>query len=1517
MNDPLNLFSDENHDPLGLFDEEEGALTKAGKVAAGAAEVGANLISSGIGQVAGGLAGLASVPFGGVDAGVDVSRDVADTLTYSPKTERGQAFQEPVNKVMGWIGEQANQVGPQLVEATPFIGEEIAKDPAMHQFLGEVVGQTGANFLPLDLLARGGNKLRKQPAPRPDTLGKIEPTVSSHGENGQLPQINMDGVPPMIVEGDPLGLFAKETPLPELNRAVETDVPHLGMPEAGTVLPNADMPLPKIEAAQPRAPLDVGLAEGPAIDGGVRHTDPATGGTVQGMDASFPTIDFPLKTEMIDADPTIRNLREAIAAQEAQLAHMQERGAMPSAMDRVRRSLDDMKAKFQKYMDEGYGVTEARDAFPDLIETGKGTKLPVKHGFRPKQQGGAIHPDLLTFGVNRLIEHVKNKFPEDGGRRLLTKFVGTFDRDELNRAVRDSNDPKSREHLYWMTPDEFLAAAKERKLDNEFMREEKRSSIRKGLDSEKGLTELPMLLVENGAVVGHEGRHRMDVFKEKKLDRIPVRIRDTAHRNEAGGLPYPKLISENGKAMAIPEKIAGLKPAANTPAMPPRAAAMNGPLARQAGALNVKEIREGLGVASNKLAKLFQQPAKKPVEPSVTNPTLKALSETAAGKGLADFTDLLKTPDEVIEIAKQATDIERAPVQERIENGGLFRGLATKNPVVKYTTGRLVQADKAAKRLIREHLTDTVTGLKGFMRKLDPTAKGEIWAKMMELEGQRELLPEELSRFDKAQQDFYKKFREIDEMFYNKFNEARAALGMAPMDKRTAHIAGRFTGDFYQMAYRAKLDAAGNPLFDENGRAVREVIGRIPGHTRGEVQRAAKFIKEQHPDWELGDLEYKAIGKGSSAGDRFAGFMEVLNLVGRDNPHTKQLLDTYREFMKSDAATFRNALRHAEPKKAQAGGIVGSEGNKAWKSVVENAEEGMKAQLTYLENGFQWLEMQKASSDIGKVLSDETVAERLPNAVAWSEGQLNHALGRNLGVFADAANVVLSEVGKLSGIGHTSLIKGSNTVKHLMMQKFMGFMNIPFTLTQLIQPLQTVPPMAMLMKARGIEHSMMKAGAAGTETMMKLLYAHTPLTDKWSAHFSDFENRALQYAHDNDVFNVQMADHTKDINASKAKDVFDFVADANIKYPEFVTRGTAFMSFAHALKETGMPFEQVMSTAENLTKVTMVDYSTLGRPKMYGQMGWLGDLASTLARYKHNQISQLTLYGREFREGMKRGEGLKFSTPLLTYLGTSIAFGGLTGMISYNIADEAYRLFSEHVLKKADSLTDMILRTKEIPQMVSHGVFAATGIDMSSRFSNAAVIPDNVGEFLLPYGAGLADMLESGWDFAKNPNEWNTKRLATSVAPSSLTGLLENQLFTEQEGPDRHAFINRRTGERNVNRTDKEVGMRNFGFRSMRETTERNVNYEFKQKEQAEQRIRQRVLDKAWSDYLSKGSVDYRKYAQAYLDAGSDQFFRDFQQRIAANKLTERERIIKRNDGNNYSGARNLQELMNKGYNKE
>jgi hypothetical protein len=96
-------------------------LSRRGKVAVGAADAAATLVTGAVGASVGGLVGLASLPFVGAGKASDVVKSVSDFLTWSPKSDYGKALFETVAPAMEKVDEVVKDTSMTMARGNPLV----------------------------------------------------------------------------------------------------------------------------------------------------------------------------------------------------------------------------------------------------------------------------------------------------------------------------------------------------------------------------------------------------------------------------------------------------------------------------------------------------------------------------------------------------------------------------------------------------------------------------------------------------------------------------------------------------------------------------------------------------------------------------------------------------------------------------------------------------------------------------------------------------------------------------------------------------------------------------------------------------------------------------------------------------------------------------------------------------------------------------------------------------------------------------------------------------------------------------------------------------------------------------------------------------------------------------------------------------------------------------------------------------------------------------------------------------
>ena len=826
----------------------------------------------------------------------------------------------------------------------------------------------------------------------------------------------------------------------------------------------------------------------------------------------------------------------------------------------------------------------------------------------------------------------------------------------------------------------------------------------------------------------------------------------------------------------------------------------------------------------NSAAKIFQAGVRqaaneartKAVDAKVNEKQVDFLKKSPAGfgEGMKAFIPDDRPYEEAKPELQAASDMDSNWITKNVTSqGGIWAAAISKNPVVRWAythiQNGLKEADATSKRL----LTNNQDGLRTLIQKMSSKEKGEIHALMDMDEGKIERNESDLKQrgFNDKQIAYYKRFREVMDEVYNRFNDRMQAAGMPPVDRRVAYMTSRFMGDFRSMVYQ---------------KGTKNPVGFIGGNTSWHVRGIQAKLEELNP----GKYDFEPVtlnkGAGRAGPDMFQGYLNVLNHFSLNDPEMKGIMDAYSQYFTQNAAKAMGALKHAEDKK----GIFGAEGRKAWESQEKNAVEGMKSQLTFADHMIKWSALQEAASKVKQMMEDPDIDQ--PNAKGYVKDYMSQALGQTTSKLAQGLSDLLDGVSRQTGIG-PSILRGLNSAqKSALLQLWLGFFRLPHAMLTMTQFMQSNPAMAEFIRTQGggnfWAHSMKGMGTTFQIALKQLNPDH---------ELKGFDKDIWDYNQKSQVFSANLTNHLADVNSTKAGRAFRHIMEANITYPEAAIRSSTFSIWAHTLKDSGMSTKDALGTAENLTRAALVDYRPSERPLVYGKMGMMGDIASTLTRFKMNQISQHQMFG-------KQALGGNF-TPMAALLTSSIAFAGISGLMGFNYADKMYQEITKWVFNKPDTLKALLLRNLSGKgDLANYGLLGQFGINMQGSFSNADTLPDNALATFFPTGNTLMDMANSAYQAVYYHDETTMKKLLYNFSPTSVKGIEENQMFSKNLPGGNKLFINPNTEQAQFVRDQQAQTTRNLAFRPLAESRENDVIQSAKTIDEGYADLRERDLKK-------------------------------------------------------------------------
>jgi hypothetical protein len=1007
--------------------------------------------------------------------------------------------------------------------------------------------------------------------------------------------------------------------------------------------------------------------------------------------------------------------------------------------------------------------------------------------FMGKKQGGMIHPELQTFGVIGLLDKVKGM--SDGASRVLSRFIGTFGKEQLVAAKRKSLDPRGTERLVWMRPATFHSLAMARDFSRkqfQGMSELKREEIRKGLQTEEGLNDrdsIPQLGIridERGVakVEEHEGRHRMDVFAEKKLDRIPVLIKsiDKKLRNAD---PLPALEQEYGNTQYQAGYIKDVFPQDPANAAQRYPGSENGPIMMGNGVPLPDFLQKGLDRVGKAASSVFEknaslQSAVKGL-PAAINSVYDGITQqgTNAAEVLAKNADFNKDITNKAKIAGK-TVVSGANIMAKVE----------KNPFIRSAYEMFDQSNKLALKAIDALVHPAMT----IAKEMSKQERMDVVALMMKYEGKQRVTPEVMQKAGYGEKEiaFYNALTKAQDAALVKINEARVAIGKEPLSAREGFMASTFRGAFKTIV-RDKND---KPVYvlSENTRW---------GHDSLVKEFQAKFGK----DFKFETFDPKNYEKFRSQENQADFFYKrFMQDVLKDDPRAMAMDELFKEWKTKQAEFELGHNQHAKAKSETA--VGGAEGLRFEKDVWQNAQDYIEAQLRYIENSFVWSEHQKAYKSAGELI--EGIKKRLPNTADYMDAYRDQAIGARRNAIGRLADNIANETNPYMVQQASSWAKA--TLNGLLLG---GPTNMAFMATQLLQTINALPEM-MSVSSR-LNKSQIKALAFDAPM------AYTKVVANLARNTFTAGDPAVQWAKQNHVIKAARWEGIDELHQGKASAAFGKVWNGGVKATDLGGRGITYLAFVNLFKKH-FKGEELYRMAADATERTMTDYRGFETPMGFESGGFIGQTSGFLHKYPANWVNQLVGFAKT-----------KEFAPMVALLGTSFFTAGVSGMIGINTYEAMAHIFGwpsvkEYLFKSGAPtwVTMGPLSTVKIP-----GTNVA--LDFQAKTSMADIIPDNALDVILP-GAGFVTNI-----VGKIKDEKATKTaVAHAATPASLKGVFENA-FLSQKRPDGNInTINPGDRDAEYVRTPDEAMLRNFGFRSTKESLWKQQKFAYNQSAQRE-----------------------------------------------------------------------------------
>jgi hypothetical protein len=1041
---------------------------------------------------------------------------------------------------------------------------------------------------------------------------------------------------------------------------------------------------------------------------------------------------------------------------------------------------------------------------------------------------GAIDIKAVTEGLAKLKEKAISSLD------YVKLFKGAFDENQLTRAIEDSFDPKSRSTLSLMSPDEFHKMAYNRPEGHEFQAytQDKHQSIRDGLASDNGLRAIPYLLVDtdkNGKlyVTGHEGRHRMDMFKEIGIDKVPIVIKHATSRWGEDKVPstvrpQPKIDFSAYISEDTP------RPIRVTPK----------PLNSGFG-----KGQKGAWLFSNKpkTSELQPQPTNKPDTLSTprTPETIARKTDLAAKAKLVNLEntpyDRVTTLEEAVSTIDPKNDMWKAGATNLRSGAEAAVRTNVKNKQVNFVRTILQEARNQAETMSKRYLTDNKTGIIRMVKDLSEQERVDMAHALMALDrNQRPLTPEVMESFGftEKQKAAALRIREALDERYASANKALGEQGFSAFYNREGYMPSMFSGAYVSFV----------GMLDKDGKFITKGIAQAD--TKFGHDAAIAKYKEMGPEYSV-VLPGQRRGLNTRVGHNktYNGFTDLVARIAEIDPRFAEAKAIVDQHMADQVASLYRFDVH-EIKKA---GVRGSLGDRPWLSRKENAKQFYEGLVDYLEEGFRYDSLQAPLNDIGKLLADPNMQSKMPNTVKFIQKHVDKITGQNLNVFGAAGNALIDKAFSMVGTGSKAPNAVVNAATSVSTTSMMGMFNLGFAGMQLSQIVTGgLPEAAAIRNTLGLSHESM-VGSFTTAGMYHLSRMSLGAMDGVPAHLQE----AFKWAHEKGMFDYSEAELLHNLNKSNARVKTEAFVNSTIVVPEKLTRPPVFMSFVDMFHKAGYVGEDGMLRAQAATDYAMTHYHPDERPGIYSALGQMGKMMGALSTYKHNFVEQ----------GVSRvinGKQNKEALLVATALGASLyGVSGLPGYQEMNSAVEA---------TTGKSIRELLLDNPTDPNWGMDGIASAlSGVDIQSRVSMSSAIPDNVLQ-AAPHISNSWNILSSAAEYALNQDTASLNNLMLKGTPRSVQLQWETKQMTDENGVVRDAKGNRKVEQA---RTPEETSRRAMlGLRPLRERLQDETLWTAKQRELADKKKLKDVATRA--NMAIVNGDDVRPFLKQYQELGGD-----------------------------------------------
>lgn len=603
---------------------------------------------------------------------------------------------------------------------------------------------------------------------------------------------------------------------------------------------------------------------------------------------------------------------------------------------------------------------------------------------------------------------------------------------------------------------------------------------------------------------------------------------------------------------------------------------------------------------------------------------------------------------------------------------------------------------------------------------------------------------------------------------YDKVFESQNAflrsLGKKEMTKQDMYYSSVWHGDWYA------------PVLDKNG----NLAWWVRTTSRGDAKKALSYLQEKFGDTlqvDTAKIENRSSNISSDTPRDVIGAYQNMLEFFSGSDISSQIKEAMNDYAKERGFTSLSQDKHFKHK----AGIRGFEGDQPWLSEKKNAYNGIKAQVAYLKQAYQWMGMQEAMSNIKDVISNPELNKQQPNNMELIKSYVNQQLGINPNVMKP----IEQATAKLLGTSRSELYATIGDLKSLTYLQQLG-LSAGYMIATPLQGLISVPAWNMKLSKDGFGLSTAKAAkayglgisdAAGAIVQHYINAGFSRLGKDAPdvAPISAFGKKAMEYAEVNGIINKNIFDEQGGLGQHKAVEGLKQALGGTISLPEHIVRTFAFMSFAQHLKESGkMSDMEAFRKAEEYTGNAITDFRKSERPLVVDKLGTVGQMAYTYHSFLFNMMNQMGTFARN-------GD----YKSLATMIGTMTLMGGVQNLPFVNELDGMWQIFRDHLAsikpdwyaKVKDFGTGGIkgaILSGDMPTFAKWGaVSALTHTQMASRFSPALLDVERPFDAVAPIATEMREWASVAGILA-HPTKTSVAEAMYANTPPMVQGALEN-----------------------------------------------------------------------------------------------------------------------------------------------